>query len=482
MARSMHHTLAGGTVLWLRRDLRLRDQPAWRAALEEGGPVWPVFILDSLIEETYGAAPKWRLGESLRSLASSLRKHKSQLLLRRGDPLKILKSLIAETGARRVVWSRLYDPMSIDRDNEIKSELDDQGIEVLEVNSSLLFEPWTVQTQRGRFYRVFTPFWKAVQHRDIGQPLGSPSDLSPPDNWPASDKLSDWCLGAGMDRGAAIVSRYAKVGEHAASERLDRFIVDTIGCYKSERDYLGLDSTSRLSENLTYGEISPHRLWYAAKNAMEGTGTRTAEVKYFLREIAWREFAYHLLYYTPHIIKENWRSAWDNFPWRNDNEDAEAWRRGMTGIEIVDAAMREMYTTGTMHNRGRMLVASFLTKHLVTGWWVGEAWFRECLIDWDIASNAMGWQWVAGSGPDAAPYFRIFNPGLQAEKFDADKRYRDRFLAEGRRPPHPNALDYFEAVPKSWDLTPDQEYPRPIIDLSTGRQRALEAYNEYRNR
>ena len=482
MARSMHRTLAGGTVLWLRRDLRLRDQPAWRAALEEGGPVWPVFILDSLIEETYGAAPKWRLGESLRSLASSLRKHKSRLLLRRGDPLKILKSLIAETGARRVVWSRLYDPMSIDRDNEIKSELDDQGIDVLDVNSSLLFEPWTVRTQQGRFYSVFTPFWKAVRHRDTEQPSGSPSDLSPPDYWPASDKLSDWRLGAEMNRGAAVVSRYAKVGEHAASERLDRFITNSVGGYKSERDYLGLDSTSKLSENLTYGEISPHRLWYAAKNAMEGTGMRTAEVKYFLREIAWREFAYHLLHHTPHIINMNWRSEWDNFPWRNDNEDAEAWRRGMTGIEIVDAAMREMYTTGTMHNRGRMLVASFLTKHLVTGWWVGEAWFRECLIDWDIASNAMGWQWVAGSGPDAAPYFRIFNPGLQADKFDADWQYRDRFLAEGRRPPHPNALDYFEAVPKSWDLTPDQEYPRPIIDLSTGRQRALEAYNEYRNR
>jgi len=371
--------------------------------------------------------------------------------------------------------------MSVDRDEKIKLELNGQRIEVLEVNSSLLFEPWTVETRQGRFYRVFTPFWKAVQDRDIGQPVGSPGDLSPPDNWPVSDKLSDWHLGAEMGRGAAIVSRYAKVGEHAASERLDRFIVDTIGCYKSKRDYLGLDSTSKLSENLTYGEISPHRLWYAVKNAIEGTGTRAAEVKYFLREIAWREFAYHLLYHTPHIINKNWRPEWDNFPWRNDNEDAEAWRRGMTGIEIVDAAMREMYTTGTMHNRARMLVASFLTKHLVTGWWVGEAWFRECLIDWDIASNAMGWQWVAGSGPDAAPYFRIFNPGLQAEKFDADRRYRDRFLAEGRRPPHPNALDYFEAVPKSWDLTPDQEYPRPIIDLSTGRLRALEAYKEYRN-
>ena len=369
--------------------------------------------------------------------------------------------------------------MSIDRDEKIRSELNAQGIKVLDVNSSLLFEPWTVETQQGQFYRVFTPYWKAVQHRDIGQPLGSPDDLSPPDKWPPSDKLSDWRLGTGMGRGAAIVSRYARVGEQAASERLDRFIVDTIRSYKSERDYLGLDSTSKLSENLTYGEISPRRLWYAAKNAMEGE--RTAEVSYFLREIAWREFAYHLLYHTPHIISKNWRPEWDNFPWRNDNEDAEAWRRGMTGIEIVDAAMREMYTTGTMHNRARMLVASFLTKHLMTGWWVGEAWFRECLIDWDIASNAMGWQWVAGSGPDAAPYFRIFNPALQAEKFDADKRYRDRFLAEGRRPPHPNALDYFEAVPRSWALAPDQEYPRPIIDLSTGRQRALEAYKGHRS-
>lgn len=471
---------SGGTVLWLRRDLRLRDQPAWRAALEEDGPVWPVFILDSLIEETYGAAPKWRLGESLRSLASSLQKHKSRLVLRRGDPLKVLQSLIVETGARCVVWSTLYDPRSIDRDKKIRSGLSAQGIKVLEVNSSLLFEPCTVKTQQGQLYGVYTPFWNAVQHRDIGQPLGSPGDLSPPDNWPASDSLSDWRLGGEMGRGAAIVSRYAKVGEHAASERLDRFIVHSIGSYKSERDYLGLASTSKLSENLTYGEISPRRLWYAAENAMEGK--RNEEVSYFLREIAWREFAYHLLYHTPRIIDKNWRSDWDKFPWRDDNEDAEAWRRGMTGIEIVDAGMREMYTTGTMHNRARMLVSSYLTKHLMTGWWVGEAWFRECLIDWDIASNAMGWQWVAGSGPDAAAYFRVFNPELQAKKFDTDRRYRDRFLAEGRRPPHPDALNYFEAIPKSWALTPDQVYPRPIIDVSTGRQRALEAYRKYRNR
>ena len=471
----------GGTILWLRRDLRLRDQPAWGAALEEGGPVWPVFILDSLIEETYGAAPKWRLGESLRSLATSLKRRKSRLLFRRGDPLKVLQSLTTETGARRVVWSRLYDSVSVDRDEKIRAGLNAQGLTVLEVNSSLLFEPWTVETQQGQFYRVYTPFWKTVQHRDVGQPLGAPGDLSPPENWPASDKLSDWHLDAEMDRGAAIVSRYAKVGEDAACERLDWFTARSIGRYKSERDYLCLDSTSKLSENLTYGEISPRRLWYAAINAVEGKRD-TEEVEYFLREIAWREFAYHLLYHTPHIIKENWRSEWDNFPWRNDNKDAEAWRRGMTGIEVVDAGMREMYTTGTMHNRARMLVASYLTKHLMTGWWVGEAWFRECLIDWDIASNTMGWQWVAGSGPDAAPYFRIFNPELQAKKFDPDGRYRNSFLAEGRRPPHPNALNYFEAVPKSWVLTPDQEYPHPIIDLSTGRQRALDAYKEYRNR
>ncbi len=469
----------GGSILWFRRDLRLIDQPAWHTALEKSGPVWPVFILDPLIESTYGAAPKWRLGESLHSLAASLEKQNSRLLFRHGDALEVLYALILETGAKHVVWSRLYDLQSIERDEAVRVGLNAREVEVHQVNSSLLFEPWTVRTQTGGFYQVYTPFWRAVQHRQVSSPLSAPTDLSPPQDWPDSDLLSDWKLGAEMSRGAAVVSRFAKVGERAAYERLEYFTKNSIDRYKSERGYPGRKATSGLSENLTYGEISPRMIWDAGMHALEKT-RNTKEAEHFLKEVIWREFAYHLLYHTPHIVHENWRPQWDHFPWREDNEDAEAWRRGMTGIEMVDAAMREMYVTGTMHNRTRMLAASFLTKHLMTGWKIGEQWFRDCLLDWDIAANAMGWQWTAGSGPDAAPYFRIYNPELQAKKFDADHSYRDRFIAEGRLLPHEDALSYFEAVPKSWNLSPDRPYPAPIIDLGAGRKRAMEAYNRYR--
>ncbi|HUF56746.1 MAG TPA: FAD-binding domain-containing protein, partial [Thermohalobaculum sp.] len=235
-------------------------------------------------------------------------------------------------------------------------------------------------------------------------------------------------------------------------------------------------------ENLSHGEISPATAWHAGARALEeargdraGRGPET-----FLKELVWREFAYHLVWHTPSITERNWRAEWDAFPWRGDNGDngdAERWRRGMTGEPMIDAGMREMFVTGTMHNRLRMLVASYLTKHLMTDWRVGEAWFRECLTDWDVANNALGWQWTAGSGPDAAPYFRIYNPATQARKFDPDGAYRDRFLAEGRRRPHADALAFFDAAPRAWGLAPDQPYPAPLIDLGEGRRRALEAYS-----
>ena len=317
----------GGSILWLRRDLRLIDQPAWHAALKKPGPVWPVFILDPLIESTYGAAPKWRLGKSLHSLAESLEKQKSRLLFRRGDALEVLRALILETGAKHVVWSRLYDLQSIERDEAVRVGLNARGVAVHQVNSSLLFEPWTVDTQTGGFYRVYTPFWRAVQHRQVSPPLGTPTDLSPPQYWPDSDSLSSWKLGAEMYRGAVVVSRFARVGEQAADKRLEHFIENAIDRYKSERDYPEKRATSRLSENLTYGEISPRIIWHAGMHALEKT-RNTKEAEHFLKEVVWREFAYHLLYHTPHIVSENWRPQWDNFPWREDNEDAEAWRRG----------------------------------------------------------------------------------------------------------------------------------------------------------
>jgi len=468
------------TLLWLRRDLRLSDHPGWELALAGGGPVIPVYILDPLTESALGAAPAWRLGESLASLASDLTGLGSRLVLRRGEALWVLRDLIAETGAARVVWSRQYDRPSIARDTEIKARLKAEGIEAASVNASLLFEPWTVETGQGGPYRVFTPFWRAVRGREVAAPASAPADLRPPDCWPGSDMLADWGLGARMNRGAAVVARHAVVGEAEARRRLEVFLDDRIARYRDDRDRLDLEATSGLSENLTYGEISARQIWHAGLAVMEADPDGAAQAEHFLKELVWREFAWHLLYHYPRIETDNWREDWTGFPWRPDNADAELWRRGRTGIPLVDAAMRQMYVTGTMHNRARMIVASFLTKHLLTDWRVGAAWFRDCLTDWDPASNAMGWQWVAGCGPDAAPYFRIFNPDSQAAKFDPDGSYRDRYLAENRRRPHSDAQAFFEAVPRGWCLSAQDPYPDPVIGLPQGRERALAAYEQRR--
>jgi deoxyribodipyrimidine photo-lyase len=284
-------------------------------------------------------------------------------------------------------------------------------------------------------------------------------------------------MGAAMQRGAVVVARYQAAGEAAARAKLDAFLAGPVDGYARRRDLPGVAGTSRLSENLTYGEIGIREVWHAAFRAREA-GSAGAES--FLRELGWREFAWHLMHHSPGLAQTNWKPEWDAFPWRDDNPEAERWRRGMTGEPLVDAAMREMYVTGTMHNRARMVAASYLTKHLLTHWTVGLDWFADCLTDWDPAANAMGWQWVAGSGPDAAPYFRIFNPEGQAGKFDPDRSYRHRFVAELAPAPGADALSFFDAVPRSWDLRPDQPYPAPVIDLAAGRTRALAAY-EARN-
>lgn len=460
------------TLVWLRRDLRLADNPALQAALARGGPVLPVFVLDPLVEG-WGAAPRWRLGESLAALDADLRALGSRLILRRGAALDVLRELAAEAGAKAVIWSRLYDAPAIARDTAVKAGLKADGTEAISVNGSLLHEPWDVQTGQGGFYKVYTPFWRAVSTRAVAEPTPAPPRLPAPGAWPAGDTLADWQLGRAMDRGGAVVARHARIGEAAAADRLGRFLDDGVAAYAEQRDRLDRPGTSGLSDALATGEISPRTVWHAAQGAL-ARGAKGAAV--FLQEIVWREFAYHLLYHTPHLTTRNWREEWDGFAWAADGEAAERWRRGITGEPVIDAAMRELYVTGRMHNRARMLVASYLTKHLLTDWRVGEAWFRDCLIDWDVASNAMGWQWAAGSGPDAAPFFRIFNPATQAEKFDPEGRYRRRWVAELSRQPGADALAFFEAAPRSWGLSMSQPYPKPMIDLKTGRERALAAY------
>lgn len=463
-------------LLWLRRDFRFHDNAAMAAAAKAGGPVIPVFIHDAQVE-ALGAAAKWRHGLAIESFARALEEKGSRLVLRQGEPLTVLRALIEETGAGAVHWSRLYDKPGRDRDTEVKSALKADGIEVESHPGHLLFEPWTVETGQGEPYKVYSPYWRAVKGREIAPEIGTVSELRAPSSWPISEKLGDWRMGAAMRRGAAVVAEHVHVGEKTARARLSAFLRDHIAHYKSERDFPASGATSGLSENLTYGEISPRTIWHAGYRHIE-EGVQGAE--HFLKELVWREFAWHLFYHWPDMASRNWREEWNGFDWRPDNSDAEAWRRGMTGEPFVDAAMREMYVTGTMHNRARMIVASYLTKHLMTDWRVGLRWFEECLTDWDPASNAMGWQWVAGPGPDAAPYFRVFNPATQAEKFDPDQRYRRDFIAEGRAHPTKTALSYFDAVPESWALSPNAPYPDPIVDLKDGRERALEAYQRHK--
>jgi len=390
-----------------------------------------------------------------------------------------LRERIAEGGAGLGVWGRAADPFAISRDTAGKSALRSDGVEARVFRGHVLFEPWTVMTGAGGSYSVFTPFWKAVRDLDPGAPLATVTSLRPCEAWPASDSLPDWRLDSAMRRGGAVVARHASVGEAAAHERLSKFMTGGIDGYGRLRDVPGADGTSRLSEHLAIGEISARTVWSAGRAAMDaGRGGET-----FLRELAWREFAYHLLYHSPHIAETNWRPIWNAFPWNEDGSAVEvlAWKRGRTGVELVDAAMRELMVTGYMHNRARMIVAGYLTKHLMTHWRVGLRWFEDHLIDWDPASNALGWQWSAGSGPDAAPYFRILNPERQLVRFDADRTYVRRWIAEGRMKPSGTALEYFEAIPRSWRLSAEASYPRPIVSVEDGRARAMKAYAAMRS-
>jgi len=279
-----------------------------------------------------------------------------------------------------------------------------------------------------------------------------------------------------MGRGAAVVAAHARVGEAAARARLGAFLAGAVADYPAARDFPGREGTSGLSENLAWGEIGVRELWHRAAALRERGGAAAAGAEAFLREIGWREFAWHLLRHTPHIATRNWRQGWDAFPWQGDGPQARAWRRGMTGEPFVDAAMRALWVTGTLHNRARMVAASYLTKHLLTDWRVGMRWFENCLIDWDPASNAMGWQWVAGSGPDAAPFFRIFNPAAQAARFDPDGAWQRRWLPGPADPPAPEALAFFAAAPRAWGLDPRAPCPPPLMGHAEGRARALAAH------
>lgn len=463
-------------LFWFRRDLRLSDHPGFSAACASGRPVIPVFLHDERVE-ALGAAPRFRLGLGLAAFADRLSVAGSRLILRRGEALGQLRELLAGTGAGAVWWSRLYDPASVEQDARIKAALRQDGVDARSFAGHLLFEPWTVQTGSGGFYKVYSPFWRAVRQIDVASPLAAPARVPPPSTWPGTDTLDDWRMDAAMRRGGPVVARYQSPGEEAAHRKLDEFVGTRIDAYQQDRDYPAADATSGQSDHLSLGEIGPRTLWHRGREAMR-SGAAGAE--HFLKELVWREFAYHLMYHSPHILDRNWRPGWEGFPWSEDRNDPGfvAWCQGRTGEPLVDAAMREMYVTGRMHNRARMIAASFLTKHLMVHWKLGMDWFAGCLTDWDPACNAMGWQWVAGCGPDAAPYFRVFNPETQAAKFDADGYYRKRWIAEAQAQPPQTAMDYFSATPAAWKLDSKAAPARPIVSLDMGRKRALAAYSD----
>ena len=463
-------------IVWMRRDFRLHDNPALKAAQDSGRPVIPVFIFDEVIN-SFGSAPKWRLGKALECFIASLEAIGSRLVIKKGKALEILLELIEETGAKSVYWSRAYDPVAISRDKIVKAGIKSINLEAKSFKGFLVFEPWLAKTKAGTFFKVYSPMWRSIQDITVDPEVKQVTSLNTPEDWPKSLNVVDLSLSKGMNRGAKIVEKFTTIGEKKALAKLTNFLSEKINAYKDKRDNLDEDFCSGLSENLTYGEISARRMWFAAENSKQ-LGMRGAE--HFQKEIAWREFAYHLAYHTPQIETDNWRNEWNAFPWKGDCEDAEKWRQGQTGEPLIDAAMRELYITGKMHNRARMLVASYLTKHLLIDWRIGKEWFEETLIDWDPASNAMGWQWVAGSGPDAAPYFRIFNPQGQAEKFDEKRVYRNSYLNAGCEGSE-RALSFFDAIPKSWNLSCKDSYPKPLIDLKVGRERALLAYKSLKS-
>ena len=352
-------------ILWFRRDLRRDDHPMLAAAVATGRPLIPVFVLDPEAMAT-GAAAKWRWGLAVERFGQDLAEAGSRMILRRGPALDQLNALIAETGAAGVWWSRLYDPASVARDTAVKVALKEAGHEAKSFHGHVLVEPWDLATGQGGPYRVFTPFWKALRSRGVAAPVPSVGRLPSPQRWPGSAALDDWRLGAAMDRGADIVLPHQAVGEPAAQDRLRAFLAGPVRDYADKRNHLGLPATSRLSENLTYGEIGVRRIWHAGLRALEAGGPVSGGLgaETFLKELVWRDFAWHLIHHSPHIATQNWREAWKSFPWRPDNADAERWRRGQTGEPVVDAALREIYATGTMHNRARMIAASYLTKHL----------------------------------------------------------------------------------------------------------------------
>ena len=495
---------SSATIVWFRRDLRLDDNPALVAAVRRGGPIVPVFIWDPREGKNWvpGAAARWWLHQSLAALDAELRRYGSRLVIRAGDALARLQDLARETGSDTVFWNRRYEPATRQSDKRITAALRREGFAVETFNAALLFEPDEVTNKSGRPFQVFTPFWRACMERPPSDPLAAPTRLPGPRRWPESSRLSELELEPTIDWTGGIRAVW-QPGWRGAGANLTRFLEKSLSNYATDRDRPGIAGTSRLSPHLHFGEISPRRVWHAvsqwlgqtsgsgrrgdgspAQRGRQALETRRTAAEAYLRQLVWREFAYHLLHHFPHTAEHPFRTEFAAFPWARNARALRAWQRGRTGYPLVDAGMRQLWTTGWMHNRVRMVVASFLTKHLLIAWETGARWFWDTLVDADLANNTFGWQWTAGCGADPAPYFRIFNPVSQGEKFDPDGDYVRQWVPELAALPPPWIHRPWEA--SSAALTDagvklGQTYPNPIVDHAEARERALAAFARIRN-
>ena len=461
------------TIVWFRRDLRLADNPSLAAALERAQPVIPVYVHSPEDEGEWapGGAQRWWLHESLAALSRSLEECGSRLIIRHGSAAEVIPDLAADAGADAVHWNRLYEPALIERDTGLKASLAEEGISAESHNAALLAEPWTIETASGGPYKVFTPYWRSFQKSVRPEPpRTAPASIPAPGAWPAGQSLDTLGLKPRRDWIGGLADAWTP-GEAGAMERLIAFTDRPVERYAEARDIPAEPGTSRLSPHLHFGEISPRQAWHATSLRQDEPGLRD-QVEHFQRELGWREFAHHVLYHFPETPSRPMDRRFENFPWRADSgELLDAWKRGRTGFPIVDAGMRQLWKTGWMHNRVRMIVASLLVKNLRVPWQSGARWFWDTLVDADLASNTMGWQWAAGSGADAAPYFRIFNPVRQAERFDPEGRYVKTWV------PELAGLDG-KPLQAPW-RNGDHErcgYPAPVVDLKTSRQEALDAF------
>jgi len=480
---NIHHIFVKGmqkmskALFWFRQDLRLMDNPGLASACQTHDQILLIYILDPQLKHT---AQAWWLHHSLSKLMAHLKQHQQELILLEGEPALLLQTLIENHQIEAVYWNRLYEPQLIARDQLIKKNLKQQGITVQSFNASLLHEPWTINNKQGNNFKVFTPYWKHCRQQIVTRMSSMIS------KWPqaislTSKTLADWALLPSKPNWASQFESYWTPGEAAAHDKLNHFIDHKIGNYQEQRNFPSIDASSRLSPHLHFGEISPCHIYQRTLEYQMQHPETLASSEHFLSELGWREFSYYLLFHFPKLPFENFKSMFDAFPWHENQAALKKWQQGQTGYPIVDAGMRELWLTGGMHNRVRMIVASFLIKNLFIHWQEGAKWFDATLMDADMASNYASWQWVAGSGADAAPYFRIFNPILQGEKFDPDGSYVKKWVPELTTVSTKWIHQPWAAPPGGLSIRLGIDYPLPIVDHQITRHQALEYYQSIKH-